>query len=399
MATTATPSPTAGLHRKPVATLSRNPADPRSHVDWGLLIGILAVAAMGLVAIYTATYQSRTLAGLDTFYFVKRQGLAIVVGLVGLVVVMMIDYHKLREMALRIYLATLALLVAVLVVARARNGIDAWFNVGPFQVQPSEFAKVALVLVLAAYAASDRSAKGGSLSFQRFVVALAIVAVPTGLVLVQPDLGTASALVVIAMAVLLVAGAQWKHILLVTAMAVISGAILIGTGQLARDQQDRLTVYLSQDSTPRTPEQKRAQYQLANAKAAVADGGLTGQGYLNGAYTNGAYVPEQHTDFVFSAIAEQFGLVGSVVLLALYGFVILRMWRIARLAKDQLGALIATGALAIVAWHVFENVGMNMGLVPVTGIPLPLVSYGGSSVVSFLVLVGLVESVHMRRFV
>jgi rod shape determining protein RodA len=218
-------------------------------------------------------------------------------------------------------------------------------------------------------------------------------------VLVQPDLGTASALVVIAMAILLVAGAQWKHIALVTAMAVISGALLIGTGQLARDQQDRLTVYVSQDSTPRTPEQKRAQYQLANAKAAIADGGLTGQGYLNGAYTNGAYVPEQHTDFVFSAIAEQFGLVGSVVLLALYGFVILRMWRIARLAKDQLGALIATGALALVAWHVFENVGMNMGLVPVTGIPLPLVSYGGSSVVAFLVLVGLVESVHMRRFV
>ena len=110
-------------------------------------------------------------------------------------------------------------------------------------------------------------------------------------------------------------------------------------------------------------------------------------------------MPEQHTDFVFSAIAEQFGLVGSVVLLAIYGFVILRMWRIARLAKDQLGALIATGALALVAWHVFENVGMNMGLVPVTGIPLPLVSYGGSSVVAFLVLVGLVESVHMRRFV
>jgi len=398
MAATATPSPTAGLHRKPVATLSRNPADPRSHVDWGLLIGVLVIAAMGLVAIYTATYQSRTIAGLDTFYFVKRQGLAVVVGLVGLVVVMMIDYHKLREMALRIYLATLALLVAVLVVARAQNGIDAWFNIGPFQVQPSEFAKVALVLVLAAYAANDRS-KGSTLSFQRFVVALAIVAVPTGLVLVQPDLGTASALVVIAMAILLVAGAQWKHIVLVTAMALISGAILIGTGQLARDQQDRLTVYLTQDSTPRTPEQKRAQYQLANAKAAIADGGLTGQGYLNGAYTNGAYVPEQHTDFVFSAIAEQFGLVGSVVLLAAYGFVILRMWRIARLAKDQLGALIATGALALVAWHVFENMGMNMGLVPVTGIPLPLVSYGGSSVVAILVLVGLVESVHMRRFV
>jgi rod shape determining protein RodA len=398
MATTATPSPTAGLHRKPLASLSRNPADPRLHIDWGLIGGAVVIAVMGLVAIYTATYQNRSIAGLDTLYFVKRQGLAIAVGLVGMVIVMLIDYRKLRELALRIYLATLALLAAVLIVARARNGIDAWFNIGPFQLQPSEFAKVAVVLVLAAYAANERST-GGPLPFQRFVVALAIVAVPTALVLVQPDLGTASALVVIAMAILLVAGAQWKHIALVTAMAVISGAILIGTGQLARDQQDRLTAFLSQDATPRTPEQKRAQYQLANAKAAIADGGITGQGYLNGTYTNGAYVPEQHTDFVFSAIAEQFGLVGSGVLLAAYGFVLLRMWRIARLAKDQLGALIATGALALLAWHVFENIGMNLGLMPVTGIPLPLISYGGSSVVAFLVLIGLVQSVHMRRFV
>jgi rod shape determining protein RodA len=397
MATT-TPTPTAGLHRKPIATLSRNPADPRSHVDWGLLAGTLLIAVMGLVAIYTATYQNRTIAGLDTLYFVKRQGLALAVGVVGMVAVMMIDYRKLRELGLRIYVATLVLLAAVLIVARARNGIDAWFNIGPFQLQPSEFAKVALVLVLAGYAANERST-GGPLPFQRFVVALGIVAVPAALVLVQPDLGTASAVVVIAMAILLVAGAQWKHIALVTAMAALSGAILIGTGQLARDQQDRLTAFLSQDATPRTPEQKRAQYQLSNAKAAIADGGVTGQGYLNGAYTNGAYVPEQHTDFVFSAIAEQFGLVGSVVLLAAYGFVLIRMWRIARLAKDQLGALIAVGALALVAWHVFENVGMNMGLMPVTGIPLPLVSYGGSSCVAFLVLVGLVQSVHMRRFV
>jgi rod shape determining protein RodA len=353
---------------------------------------------MGLVAIYTATYQNRSVANLDTLYFVKRQGLALAAGVLGMVVVMMIDYRKLREVGLRIYLATLALLVAVLVVARARNGVEGWFDIGPFQLQPSEFAKVALVLVLASYVANDRS-RGGPLPFQRFVAALGIVAVPTALVLVQPDLGTATALVVIAMAILLVAGASWKHIALVTAMAVLSAGILIGTGQLARDQQDRLTSFLSQDSTPRTPEQKRVQYQLSNAKAAIADGGITGQGYLNGAYTNGAYVPEQHTDFVFSAIAEQFGMVGSVVLMAIFGFLLLRIWRIARLAKDQLGTLIAVGAMALIAWHVFENIGMNMGLMPVTGIPLPLISYGGSSCVAFLVLIGLVQSVHMRRFV
>jgi rod shape determining protein RodA len=389
---------TATLSRKPIAVLSRNPADPRAHVDWGLLGGTLVIAAMGLVAIYTATYQNRSIAGLDTLYYVKRQGLALAVGLVGMAVVMLVDYRKLREIGLRIYLATIALLAAVLVVARARNGIDAWFNIGPFQLQPSEFAKVALVLVLAGYVANERSS-GGSLPFQRFVIALGIVAVPAALVLVQPDLGTASALVVIAMAILLVAGANWRHIALITVMAALSGAVLIGTGQLARDQQDRLTNFISQDATPRTKAEADAQRQVTNAKAAIAGGGLTGEGYLNGDYTNGAYVPEQHTDFVFSAIAEQFGLVGSLVLLAVFGFVLLRMWRIARLAKDQLGTLIAVGAMALIAWHVFENVGMNMGLMPVTGIPLPLVSYGGSSCVAFLVLMGLVQSVHMRRFI
>jgi rod shape determining protein RodA len=389
---------TTALTRKPIAVLSRNPAEPRAHIDWGLIVATLLIAGGGLVAIYTATYENRTIAGLDTLYYVKRQALAIVVGIVGMVVVMVVDYRKLRELGLRIYLATLALLAAVLVVARARNGIEAWFDVGPFQVQPSEFAKVALVLVLAGYLANER-ATGRLLPFNRFVIALGLVAVPTALVLVQPDLGTASAFVVIAMAVLLVAGAQWKHIALITAMAVISASILIGTGQLARDQQDRLTNFISQDATPRTKAEADAQRQVTNAKAAIAGGGVTGEGYLKGAYTNGAYVPEQHTDFVFSAIAEQFGMVGSAVLLALFGFLILRMWRIARLAKDQLGALIAVGALALLAWHVFENVGMTMGLMPVTGIPLPLVSYGGSSTVAFLVLIGLVQSVHMRRFV
>jgi rod shape determining protein RodA len=387
---------TRSLTRKPIGLLSRNPADPRAHVDWGLLIGTLLLVAGGMVAIYTATYQNRTIAGLDTLFFVKRQALAFGAGLIGMVVVMLIDYRKLREYSLVLYFGVLAMLAAVLVVARARNGVDAWFDVGPFQLQPSEFAKVVVVLTLAGFLANERGA--GQLSFPRFVTALGLVAVPAGLVLVQPDLGTASALVVIAMAVLLVAGAQWRHIALISAMALLSAVVLIGTGQLDRAQQNRLSNFLSQDETPRTKAEADAQRQVTNSKAAIADGGVTGRGYLNGDYTNGAYVPEQHTDFVFSAIAEQFGLAGSAVLLAIYGFVLLRIWRIARLAKDQLGALIAVGALALIAWHVFENVGMNMGLMPVTGIPLPFVSYGGSSCVAFLVLIGLVQSVHMRRF-
>jgi rod shape determining protein RodA len=386
----------ATLTRKPIALLGRNSADPRAHVDWGLLIGTLLLVSAGLVSIYTATYQNRSIAGLDTLYFVKRQGLALVIGLIGMGIVMAIDYHRLRQFSLVLYLGILGMLAAVLVVARAHNGADAWFDFGPFQLQPSELAKVVLVLVLAGYVANERG--GGTLPFPRFVAALGILALPAGLVLVQPDLGTASALVVIAMAILLVAGAHWRHIALITGMAVLSGVVLIGTGQLDRDQQNRLSNFLVQDEAPRSKSEADAQRQVTNSKAAIADGGVTGRGYLNGDYTNGAYVPEQHTDFVFSAIAEQFGLVGSVVLLCIFGFVLLRIWRIARLAKDQLGALIAVGALALIAWHVFENVGMTMGLMPVTGIPLPFVSYGGSSCLAFLVLIGLVQGVHMRRF-
>ena len=225
------------------------------------------------------------------------------------------------------------------------------------------------------------------------------MAVPAGLVLVQPDLGTASALVVIAMAVLLVAGAHWRHIALISAMALLSAVVLIGTGQLDRAQQNRLSNFLSQDEVPRNKAEADAQRQVTNSKAAIADGGVTGRGYLNGDYTNGAYVPEQHTDFVFSAIAEQFGLVGSAVLLAAYGFVLLRIWRIARLAKDPLGTLIAVGALALIAWHVFENVGHDHGDHAGHRHPAAVrLLRRLVDCVAFFVLIGLVQNVHMRRF-
>jgi rod shape determining protein RodA len=381
--------------RKPIGTLSRNPADPKLHVDWALLAGTIALCAVGAVSVYTATYQAFTLAGGDTFYYVKRQLIALAAGFVLLAVAMLVDYRKWRDLAVVIFGGTLVLLVLLMVVGRRVNGAEAWFNIGPFQLQPSELVKVSLVLMLAGFVANERSE---GLAFPRFVAALALLAVPAALVLAQPDLGTTSALVVITMAILLVGGAQPKHIVLVTAMALISATLLVGSGALKHDQQERLTQFVQQDATPRSKEQADLQRQVTNSKAAIADGGITGQGYLKGDYTNGAYVPEQHTDFIFSAIAEQFGLLGSVVVLMLYGLVLWRIWRVARLAKDMLGSLIAVGALALVSWHVFENIGMTMGLMPVTGIPLPFISYGGSSAIAFLAMIGLVESVHMRRF-
>jgi rod shape determining protein RodA len=382
--------------RKPIAALSRNPADPAQHIDWGLLAATLALCAIGVVAIYTATFSAFSLAGGDTLYYVKRQLIALAIGLVVMVVAMAVDYRKWRDFAVGIFLATLALLVLLIVVGRRVNGAEAWFNIGPFQLQPSELVKVSLVLMLAAYVANERS---HGLPFTRFVGALVLLAIPAALVLAQPDLGTSSVLIVITMAVLLVGGANPRHIALITLLAIISAGVLIGTGALRRDQQSRLTAFVQQDATPRNKSEADLQRQVTNSKAAIADGGITGQGYLKGDFTNGAYVPEQHTDFVFSAIAEQFGLVGSAVVLFLYAFVLWRLWRIARLAQDLLGTLIAVGAMALIAWHVFENIGMTMGLMPVTGIPLPLLSYGGSSAIAILAMLGLVQSVHMRRFV
>jgi len=381
------------LTRKPIASLQRNPADPRQHVDWVMLAATGLIAAFGLLAVYTARAKSLELSGGDPLYYVKRQGIALVLGFVGMAVVMAIDYRRLRDFALFFYLGTAGMLGAVLLRGSTVNGAEAWFNIGPFQLQPSEFAKVTLILMLAAYLARDRT---GPLPHNRFVGSLLILGLPAGLVLLQPDMGTASVLVAIAMGVLLVAGASWRNILMVSLMALVTVAVVLGTGALDSYQKDRITAFVNQNPTK---DNRDIVLQVQNSKTAIAAGGITGEGYLGGAYTNGGYVPEQHTDFVFSAIGEQFGMLGAGALLVLYGILMWRIWRTARMSRDQLGVLIAAGALAMLAWHVFENVGMTMGITPVTGIPLPLVSYGGSSLIATLALLGLVQNIHMRRYV
>jgi rod shape determining protein RodA len=378
--------------RKAIASLSRSHADPVGHVDWGLLVTVVALGGFGLVAIYTARFTSITLAGEDPMYFVKRQALALALGTVAMATVMLIDYRRLRDFALFFYVGTSVMLAGLLAVGQIRNGTQAWFQVGPFQLQPSELAKVTLIFLLAAFLANERNP---GVPFQRFVGSLVILAIPAGLVMLQPDLGTASVLVACTMGVLLVAGASWKHIALVTLLAVISVGVVYGTGIMDRYQYDRIAAFIDQKPNENN---KDIIFQVRNSKAAISQGGITGEGYLKGTMTNGGYVPENHTDFVFSAIGEQFGLVGAGLLLVLYGFLALRIWRIAQMSKDVFGTLICAGALTLLVWHVFENVGMNMGIMPVTGIPLPMISYGGSATVAFLVLMGLVESVHMRRY-
>jgi rod shape determining protein RodA len=380
------PAPTLSLSRRSDVSFRR--------LDWTVLFTVAGLCAIGLTAIYSATGPTRRLGSLDPYYYVQRQGLFMGGALLVMALAAVIDYRRLRDWALFLFGVTTVLLIAVTILARSRNGIRAWFVIGPFQLQPSELAKVTLILVLAAFVASDR---GEDLPFPGFVRALGLMALPVIIVIAQPDLGTASVFVVITMAILLVAKANPRHIALVTGLALFSAVLVVATGTLESYQFARLTTFVSSDAAPNDEEAEALILQARESQAAIATGELTGHGFMQGPRTNGGYVPEQHTDFVFSAVGEQFGLLGCAGVLALYALLIVRCLRVAQISRDHLGSLLCCGVAAALLWHVFQNVGMTMGIMPITGIPLPFISYGGSSTVAFFAMIGLVQNVYLRR--
>jgi rod shape determining protein RodA len=382
------------LAAPPSVSLSRRSDVSARRLDWSILLTVAGLCAIGLTSIYSATGPTRRLGGLDPYYFVSREALFMGVGVGLMILAAVIDYHRLREWALFLYLVTATLLVAVTVLARSRNGARAWFVIGPFQLQPSELAKVTLILILASYVASDR---GEDLPFPGFVRALGLMAVPLLIVIAQPDLGTASVFIAITMAVLLVAKANPRHIALVTGLALFSAVLVVATGTLESYQFARLTTFVELNQDNNDQQTKALILQSQQSQRAIAGGELTGRGFMQGPLTKGGYVPEQHTDFVFSAIGEQFGLLGCAGVLALYAILIVRVLRVAQISRDHLGALLCCGVAAALLWHVFQNVGMTMGIMPITGIPLPFISYGGSSTIAFFMMIGLVQNVYLRR--
>jgi rod shape determining protein RodA len=378
----------------PSLSLPRRADVSARRLDWSILLTVGGLCTIGLLAIYSATGPNRRLGGLDPYWYLRRQILFVAVGVVVMAVVSVIDYRRLREWALVLYGATTALLLAVTLLARGRNGARAWFTVGPFLLQPSELAKVSLILILASYVASDR---GEDLPFPGFVRALGLMAIPLLVVVAQPDLGTASVFVAITVAILLVAKANPRHIALVTGLALFSAVLVVSTGTLQHYQLTRLTTFVDQSAATNDSVARGLVLQIQQSQRAIAGGELTGRGFMQGPLTKGGYVPDQHTDFVFSAIGEQFGLLGSAGVLALFAILLVRVLRVAQTARDHLGALLCTGVLAALLWHIFQNVGMTMGIMPITGIPLPFISYGGSSTIAFFAMIGLVQNVYLRR--
>lgn len=364
------------------------------HVDLVLLTLPLLLSGVGLLMIYSSTRARLARDGIGELYYVQRQGIAIAIGVVAMVVMMAVDYRRLRDLWALVYVAIVPLLAGVLVLGASKKGAQAWFDVGPLQFQPSELAKIAVVVAVAGYCHQHR----GDLDAWRLTVAVAMAAVPIGLVLLQNDLGTAAVLGVCVGAVLVIAGIQLRHALVLLLLGLSAIVAVVATGTLDEYKIDRIASFIDQSASEPASQQSQAEYNLDQAKSAIVAGGFDGAGLFNGTLTKNAFVPEQHTDFIFTVVGEEFGFVGGATVLVLYGLLAWRLWRIAVLSSDFFGTLVVVGILAMFAFQVFENIGMTLGIMPITGLPLPFLSYGGSAVIAMFMAVGLALNVHMRRF-
>ncbi len=351
------------------------------HVDWILIGAVLAICAIGLMMIYSTT------GGAGRIYWTQVYALGL--GLVGMAIAVTIDYRSLADKSHFIYLAMMVLLVAVLFIGSVRGGSRRWIDLGFFNLQPSEFAKAVLALMLAKMLGEERRPALGTTDL---FIAGVLTLVPFVIILRQPDLGTAATLLPIMLVIAYVAGMPMKYVYIGIVVAVLAAPVAYKFA-LKDYQRERISTFLDPTSDP-----KGAGYQQIQARITVGSGGAWGKGFMGGTQGQLRFLPVAHNDFIFSVLAEEQGLVGVLVVLGLYLFVIMRALDAARLAKDRLGAYLVLGVLASFTFQVIYNITMSAGLAPVKGLTLPLMSYGGSSMIATLVSFGLILNVRMRRF-
>jgi rod shape determining protein RodA len=365
-------------------------ADTAARLDWVLIGAVISIVVIGLVMIYSA---SQAILEDDAFFFVKRQAVALLVAAVVFLGVMKLDYRKLRDFSLVAYIVTVALLFLVLTpIGSNAKGAQAWFQL-PFglQFQPSEIAKFGLIVALAGYVNEHR----GDIDPWRLTVIIGLALVPLGLVQLQPDLGTNMVLIFIVLGLLAVGGVKGRYLGAIALLGITGVYAVVSLGILKQYQIDRLTTPYENATGERL---QGAAYNQNQSVKTIGTGGLTGQGLFEGPQTRLGFVPEQQTDFIFTAVGEELGFFGAAVILMLFGIVLWRTWRTARLARDYYGTLVCGGVLAMFTFMIFENIGMTMGIMPVTGIPLPFMSYGGSSLIACAACVALVNNVYANRF-
>ncbi len=361
---------------------------PWMHIDVVLVLAAAGLAVIGVAAIYSTT-RGRDPENFDAF-FMDRQSLFAVAGALIMIFAAWVPYNELSKFAVAAYgMGILALIVVLSPMGEAVNGARSWFRVGDFQLQPSEFQKIAVIVAVAAFLARYED----HMTVPRVFVAVGIVAWPGLLVLLQPDVGTAIIYVFIGFVLLLIGGIRFRQVIGMALIVTTVVTLMINSNMLEEYQRNRLRTFVDPAS-----DITEAAFQQRQAQIAIGNGGVNGTGYGEGSQTLSGLVPQQHTDFIFTVIGEEFGFVGAATTLGLYAVLLLRILQAARLARDRFGALICSGVFAMILFQMFEAVGMTLGITPITGIPLPLVSYGGSSAIATLIGLGLVLNVRMRRF-
>jgi rod shape determining protein RodA len=368
---------------------------PWRHLDPLAALAACALAAFGLAAIYSATFASLHLQGLPGGMFMRRQLISLLLGVVAMALVTLIDYRRLAAWTPLLYGFMALVLGAVLTpLGSQANGAQSWFAIGPFQLQPSEFAKVGLIITLAAILGGRRE-QDGRPGLRQLVLALGALGLVVGEILLQPDFGTMMVFVAIAFGILLTSGIQFRWMLVLALIGAIGVVGMFKLDVLKEYQKERLTAFVNPSADVSG---QGFTYNYRQSLIAIGSGGVSGKGYLRGTQTNLQYVPEQRTDFIFTVVGEELGFAGAAALLALLALLAWRALRVAAMASDPLGALIAAGVVSMVVFQTFVNVGMAIGIMPITGIPLPFVSYGGSSLIANFLAIGLLENIHMRRF-
>ncbi len=378
----------------PFGTASASAREPRRGL--GDLDLLLALAAVGLIACSTFTIGTATLTDIEgsPYYYLVRQGIYGVVGTVLMLVISRFDYSRLRELAVGIYATMIASIILVFLFATATRGSKRWIELPFFTFQPSELGKILLVLALSAFVV-DRARRLGERETTIRIVLLALV--PAMLVIAQPDLGTGLVYVVITAAVLFVVGTKWTHFAVLGALGGLAVVVVLvaapaaGIEVLKPYQVDRLTAFMTPSEDPQSQG-----YQLNQSITAIGAGQKIGRGPEGATQTRLDFLPEHHTDFIFSVVGEEFGFVGAALVLSLFALLIWRALRILTMAKNLYGTLIAGGIVAMLMFQIFVNVGMTIGIMPITGVPLPLMSYGGSSVIVTFLAVGLLQSIHAQ---
>ncbi|MGB3073381.1 MAG: rod shape-determining protein RodA [Candidatus Moraniibacteriota bacterium] len=352
-----------------------------ARTDAVLVSAALLLTSIGLLALYSF---SETVSG--NVYFGKQLAVAVVgVGLMFFIGTL--DYRHFARMSTLLYFVTIAVLLVVLFLGAEIRGTVGWLALGGFQIQPVEFAKLVLVVFLASFISKKHSELG---EWTRLIASLFLSALLILLVLRQPDLGSGLVLAFIWLSMIVVSGIRWKHVFVLGLL----GLALLGTSWffLADYQKARLQTFLDPELDP-----KGSGYNVLQSMVAVGSGGLSGKGIGHGSQSQLNFLPERHTDFIFAVISEELGLIGGGLILFLYGLLLYRIMRIAQVARDNTGYLIAVGILALFFVHILINLGMNMGFLPVTGLPAPFLSYGGSALLAFFLELGLLLSVYRYR--